>query len=318
MTEPENSQESAPPDSKLEEFEQKIDRLAESMATQTNQVLKSARIILSVGIVLAIVVAVYLGVLFNAYVDMIEPEALAETASGVALGALPTMQETLETSLRDAAPGMVKQAKDTLIENIPKIREALEDKMDVVADGMIDKLDEALDPMVDEVLKGSKEDIEEMLKDLDDEEMAIQLGMKLKDELAKQFAEQVDTDLDEFLVAMEAIEKKLVLLHTKKELSPEEAFEKELITTWAIFLSQSMKESLEKPLEGETKAGEPEAAKAEPAEPAEAKPAAPPTKEKPKETPAAAKVEEKPEVAPAAKPAKGADTKAPVRSVSVR
>lgn len=248
MTEQEKPQDAPPAAMQtLEQLEQKVDQLAESMHMQARQLKKGARVILLAGFVLVTVIVIYLGLIFKIYEEITRPEALAEMAQGRALETLPVLSKTLEDALRDAAPQIAEDAKRKTIAALPKIREEIENQMDAAADKLVDRLDASLDPILDEALKQTKGDIEEMINDLENEDMALELGKKLKEALAEKLAVEVDTDLDKFLRTMAAIEKKLVSLQTKEELTPEEAFEKELITTWAIFLSEAMRESLEMP-----------------------------------------------------------------------
>jgi len=112
----------------------------------------------------------------------------------------------------------------------------------------VHKLDEDLDALLDETLKQTKDEIRKILPDLQDEARAVEVGKILKEALAEKMAVEVDVDLDKFLDIMNTIDKKLNKLLTKKDLSPEEQFEKELITTWAIFISEAMRESLAAPV----------------------------------------------------------------------
>lgn len=237
--------EQAASDAMLDDFERRVDALSGAMAAQVAHVKKSTRRIQVFGFILVIAILAYLRIVFNAYAEIVTPETLAEMAQGRALDTLPLLSRTLEDALRKEAPSIAEQAKDLVIESLPKIREGMEKQMDAVADHLVDRLETNLDPMVESALTENKAEIDEMLKDLEDEDVALEVGKKLKIALAEKLAAEADTELDEFLLAMKAVETKLERLHSAKDLTPEEAFEKELIATWAIFLSEAMRESVE-------------------------------------------------------------------------
>ncbi len=245
MTDQESTPAASPaPDDKLAQVEQHVDRLASEMAAQIDGLTKSTRTTLWTGFVLVIVVVVYLKLIFNQVEELATPSSLAEVAEGQALQMIPQLSKNLETALRRAAPEVAREAGKTTIEALPHIREGILQHMEAAADKAVEKLDSNLDPLVDSMLRENHDEIKAFLPDLENKQRAVELGRRMKIELEKKFAAEVDTDLDKLTKTLDAINKKLEYLLTHDKLTPEEEFEKDLITTWAIFLSESLHESL--------------------------------------------------------------------------
>jgi len=90
------------------------------------EVQKANRWTRNVSIVFVLIVGVYLG-WANAQVNvLLDPEGLADAATGVAVDSIPEASATLKATLIDGAPLLAGQASEAVVSLIPMYREQLE------------------------------------------------------------------------------------------------------------------------------------------------------------------------------------------------
>jgi len=138
---------------------------AELVAVRT-QAVKSKRMV----VILAGVVLVYLGWAGTQVNKLLDPQGLAEAATGLAIDAIPGAGRDLRGLVVDGAPDLARAGTQALMDLIPAYREVLE---------------EELSPVIDEVCAVLAQSVVQSM---------IKSGTKVKGEMAQQAALQAGAD----------------------------------------------------------------------------------------------------------------------------
>ena len=138
---------------------------------------------------------------------------------------------------------MAKSVVKSAIEGVPTLRKELQKATQEQIDKAVGEITNNLDILISQVIQENKEDIREAIRSLDDPERVAQLQAGIEGSMRKLVEEDFRRELQEYMRLMATIQKKLRRLREASNLTPEEQFEKEVLTTFAIFLRQSMRES---------------------------------------------------------------------------
>ncbi len=98
---------------------------------------------IKIGGILVAVVAGYLLWVSSAIGTLLDPEGLAQAASGVAITAVPEAAKDLRVLVIDGAPDLVRMGSDQLVGMIPHYRQVLQAEIDPVLDQVSSVLAEA-------------------------------------------------------------------------------------------------------------------------------------------------------------------------------
>lgn len=225
----------------------------EQIATEINKLVrervakldKSFKITLIAGAIIAVVIVIYLSVLYSNFKSVIEAENLADFVSSEISSRIPDVGNKIEDHLKQEAPRIVGAVKDLVIKDgLPIIRNVLQEQIVDFSKDFIGTAPQLLnEELYSSVVRYNKAGILEALAKegaMDDPAYLASLERKFAAELdknlKKESKDQVSTDLQESLKAVSNITQQLKRLSEKKGLSRAEALMKELITSWWTIL----------------------------------------------------------------------------------
>ncbi|HOX37431.1 MAG TPA: hypothetical protein PL033_05515 [Candidatus Brocadiia bacterium] len=228
----------------LKNLEKSVQDVGARVDGMLSAVTSSNRTVILLGVVAFVVVFGYLHWLFRNYQQKVfNPKWIASTADEIAQAQLPALAGELEERLKEAAPDVAKSVVKNAIEGVPVLRQELQKATEEQLDKAVGQIMNDLDAMISQVIEEHKADIREAVKSLDDPEKTKKLQADIEASMRKLIEEDFRQELTEYLRIMKALQKKLRRLRESEKLNPEEQFEKEALTTFAIFLRQSMVES---------------------------------------------------------------------------
>jgi len=232
---------------------QDVQRAADGLASRLEglvaEVQRSNRTTIIVGIILAVVIALYMHLLIvnrlEKYIK--EPDTIAALIRTSAQQQIPELINELRTSLRSNAQQYVADGRKALMTQVPKFRKNLEKRVvNGAAKEMRAVLQGGLDKIVDDMIKNQKDKLDPLIaKAADDEGVSI-----LTDEFEKLFEEglgeplKARLDKGKYVKRMKDMAAYLRRLRTAKDLRPKEEYEKELLTEAVATLARIMKKTV--------------------------------------------------------------------------
>ena len=219
------------------------------LSRELARIVRGTRIMLVVGIVLAIVIAVYLHWILGELGSMIaEPDTMAIAVRRQVEQQIPEVVTELERSLSENAPNMVADARATLMRRLPELNREAQARLAVyIAEQVAAKLGAELDKMTEDIIRDNKKEIDALI----DKSLEEGGAAKLKAEFEKLFAdaigESLDAALEETNTRLARHRDHLHRLRTAEELNPWEKEEKELVMSWVILVAQALEDAADLP-----------------------------------------------------------------------
>jgi len=235
---------------------QVLSEAQDELSRELARILRGTRIMFVVGIVLAAVIAVYLHWILGELGSMIaEPDTMAIAVRQQVEKQIPEVMTELEKSLSENAPGMVADARATLIQRLPEINREGQARLSAyIAEQVAGKLGAELDKMIQDIIRDNKKEMDALI----DKSLEEGGAAKLKAEFEKLFADAIGESLD---AALEETNARLTHhrdhlrhLRTAEKLTPWEEEEKELVTAWVILIANTLEETAARPGMEEPKA----------------------------------------------------------------
>jgi len=241
---------------RLDRLENSVSSLRAYLTEQVQATRRGTRSFLIIAAIVFVVIVAYLSYLFT-YINgfFSEPKMIAGLIRARAIDSLPRYASTLESELVARAPGLADDISKAVMDMIPKIRAEAQKRVARIVKDLVRELEVRMEPELDKLIKENKAILAKYITQASDEEKAKELRKEFKRTFEQALARDVDREMAKFFEAMDSIEKKLTTLITKEDLSPEETWEKEMITSWVIFVHDAMAEG-EKELLGAKEKGE--------------------------------------------------------------
>ena len=282
---------------RLNASQQKLNKLQEELNS-------SNRLTLTVGTLMLIVLAGYFAYGYREIKHLVEPETLVPFGAQILQERLPDARHALVQQVSNSAPQWAEQVSQRLRDELPHIREKLQDYFLLQSEDMLKQVTTISEDHLRKALQENKDILDTHIRELAQNEQlsdaaAEALVTALEGELKQDLKEQSET----VLLSVESLDARVQRLAQGHNLDEEEAIERRiLMLARRLQLMEADPSPIAAPVVAPLVKAEPApvaTAEAKPAEAptAEAKPAeaptaeAKPTEEKPAEAPAA---EEKP------------------------
>lgn len=271
-------------DSKLQAVESELSKISTSMA-------RSAKVTGVIGVVLMAAMLGYFIFGFSEIEDLTKPENLVALAGEVVNSSLPEIRESVQSTVKESAPDWAQAISDQAIGATPTIRESLEDHILAQTEGVISNGVNLGEAEFRKILRENKSSFEETLDELaEGEEFSEETMQIFLDAVNKELGRDMEDQAEEVLGTLIALNEKLQKLKSNSSLNKEEALERQ---TLMVIRRLQIKEqdaqvlAAKKKAEEAAKAARAEAANAElesedpDAAPAEGEAAEKPADEKP-------------------------------------
>jgi len=196
---------------------------------------RGATVLLVVGIIVVVVIVGYFGYILGYLQEKWEAKGFVELALHQATQALEQGRPQLETWVINELPGLMDQAKDSLVKHMPDARKKAEEVLSGAADDLADKIREQASDQVNDILLRHGTEIRLALEAAGDIQKSEDAKEDLKKVLEEEFEALAVRDLDpylpQYLQALEDMDKELaVVVETPVEnLTEEQRLERELI-----------------------------------------------------------------------------------------
>jgi len=270
--------------SKLRAVERELSKISSSMA-------RGAKMTAFIGMILMSAMLGYFTFGFGEIEDLTKPENLVALAGEVVNSSLPEIRESVEKTVNDSAPDWAQAISDQAIGATPTIRESLEDHILSQTEGVISNGVNLGEAEFRKILRENKSSFEDTLDDLaEGEEFSEETMQIFLEAVNKELGRDMEDQAEEVLGTLIALNEKLQKLSSNTSLNKEEALERQ---TLMVIRRLQLQEQDAQILEAKKKAAEAaataraEAAKAElesedpDAAPAEGEEAEKPADEKP-------------------------------------
>ncbi len=260
---------------RVEEIEKSVENIESQLRAQTARTQSGSRLVLVIGIILVIVSIIYFAWLSSQIKTLAEPAELADSVMAItqaqgkveeftgliedyltemapelvtrlreeALPQVPTLMQWLEARLTSQAPEHVAFLLDEMLLNMPLLRERSEALALEGVDAIADELDATIDDVVGQVLAMNKTEMQPLIEAAGAKEASAELELAFRQSLEQLIGPKLDEALRKYQGSMLLLEVRLNrLLGPEAQLSPEEKFEREVITALLVFIDDAIKE----------------------------------------------------------------------------
>lgn len=238
-------------DSKLQAVESELSKISTSMA-------RSAKVTAVIGIILMAAMLGYFTFGFSEIEDLTKPENLVALAGEVVNSSLPEIRESVQSTVKDSAPDWAQAISDQAIGATPTIRESLEDHILAQTEGVIANGVNVGEAEFRKILRENKSAFEDTLDELaEGEEFSEETMQIFVDAVNKELGRDMEDQAEEVLGTLIALNEKVQKLSSNSGLNKEEALERQ---TLMVIRRLQIKEQDAQILEAKKKAEEAAAA----------------------------------------------------------
>jgi len=188
-----------------------------------------AIITLVVGLLLAAVIAIYLGVLFSKLMPFLEPEELVNTGFGMIEPHVPELISQASAYATDAVPMLITRGKEEIIQRAPDLRGKVEEIVTEQAGKILALLGETLSEHVSDIIAQHKPDLDALLADYGNPDQQ----QKTREELEHAFEEvarkELDAHLPDWMEGLRDVHEELKVLTKAEGLTEEQRLMRELV-----------------------------------------------------------------------------------------
>lgn len=219
-----------------------------------SQLLKARRSLRMTQIFSALLVLgtlLYLGSITSTLRQSLQPTAAAEIADGLIAEKVNEQAQSLAQQTREKVPGLIAGLPDYAIKELPNYRTGLENQIETDMRTHFASASELMKGHVDEFLTTNKTEIADLLKTGQNPAATKELGAALEAEFYK-FLKEVPIDkggetgqqkIDQTLVSLQQIEKKMLHLAGNKNLTPAEKKMRRAIAIMSRNIDQHVKDN---------------------------------------------------------------------------
>lgn len=190
-----------------------------------------------VGVVLAVLITGYMIWIQRAIEQSMQPDVIADVATGAAVNMIPEIGEDVRRGLIDAAPQVARTLTGALIDAVPVMRHRLEDSIVVMTDDMAKASAEDVGGRLDQLLTGRAGAPEAALEGalaalIDDLDREVYGPATSKRKMEPDDKAGIFTSMRDSADQLRRINDRLRALANNAAPNADEAAMKRLITTW--------------------------------------------------------------------------------------
>ena len=210
-------------DSKLQTVENDLSKISTSMA-------RSAKVTGFIGVILMAAMLAYFIFGFGEIEDLTKPENLVALAGEVVNSSLPEIRESVQTTVKDQAPDWAQAISDQAIGATPTIRESLEDHILAQTEGVIANGVNLGEAEFRKILRENKSSFEDTLDELaEGEEFSEETMQIFLDAGNQELGRDMEDQAEEVLGTLIALNEKIQKLSSNSGLNKEEALERQTL-----------------------------------------------------------------------------------------
>jgi hypothetical protein len=210
-------------DSKLQAVENELSKISTSMA-------RSAKVTGVIGGILMVAMLGYFIFGFSEIEDLTKPENLVALAGEVVNSSLPEIRKSVQDTVKDSAPDWAQAISDQAIGATPTIRESLEDHILAQTEGVIANGVNLGEAEFRKILRENKSSFEDTLDDLaEGEEFSEETMQIFLDAVNKELGRDMEDQAEEVLGTLIALNEKVQKLSSNSGLNKEEALERQTL-----------------------------------------------------------------------------------------
>lgn len=210
-------------DSKLQSVENELSKISTSMA-------RSARVTGVIGVILMAAMLGYFTFGFGEIEDLTKPENLVALAGEVVNSSLPEIRKSVQDTVKTSAPDWAQAISDQAIGATPTIRESLEDHILAQTEGVIANGVNMGEAEFRKVLRENKDSFERTIDELaEGEEYSEETLQIFLEAVNKEMGRDMEDQAEEVLGTLIALNEKLQKLSSNDILNKEEALERQTL-----------------------------------------------------------------------------------------
>lgn len=210
-------------DSKLQAVENELSKISTGMA-------RSAKVTAFIGIILMAAMLGYFTFGFSEIEDLTKPENLVALAGEVVNSSLPEIRESVQSTVKDQAPDWAQAISDQAIGATPTIRESLEDHILAQTEGVIANGVNLGEAEFRKILRENKSSFEDTLDELaEGEEFSEETMQIFLEAVNKELGRDMEDQAEEVLGTLIALNEKIQKLSSNSGLNKEEALERQTL-----------------------------------------------------------------------------------------
>jgi hypothetical protein len=219
-----------------------------TMRERVEKLNKSFKTTIIVGCAIAVIVIIYMSILYSNFVDTIKPESIADVVAMEISNRIPEVSREMERQLKDQAPKVVQSVSGLVVDQtLPLLRELLEEQVTKFSEDFIQQAPSVLnDEVYAEMVKYNRANIQNAISTegaLDDPKFVAEFEKKMIEQMEKglksESKDQVTAEMQQSLGALKSILTQLQQLSAKKNLSEHEKLTKQLLTSWWTVLGNN-------------------------------------------------------------------------------
>jgi hypothetical protein len=224
---------------------QEINRETRARVDKLN---KSFKTTIIVGVAIAVIVIIYMSVLYSNFSDSLKAENLADFVAVEVSNRIPEVSREMEMQLKNKAPRVVKSVSTFVVdESIPLLRKLLEEQVTSFSEEFIKTAPNVLnDEVYSEMVRYSRSNLQEAITTqdaMDNPKFVAALEKKLIAQMEKglkgESKDQVTKEMQQSLGSLKNILTQLKQLSNKQNLSQGEKLTKQLLSSWWTMLANN-------------------------------------------------------------------------------
>lgn len=210
-------------DSKLQAVENELSKISSGMA-------RGAWVTGIIGVILVAAMIWYFRFGFGKVAELLEPDQIVSLI-GVQVGdSLPEIRKSVQSTVKDQAPDWAQAISDQAIGATPTIRESLEDHILAQTEGVIANGVNLGEAEFCKILRENKTSFEDTLDELaEGEEFSEETMQIFLDAVNKELGRDMEDQAEEVLGTLIALNEKIQKLSSNSELNKEEALERQTL-----------------------------------------------------------------------------------------
>lgn len=210
-------------DSKLRAVERELSKISSSMA-------RGAKITAFIGVILVVAMIWYFRFGFGKVAELLEPDQIVSLI-GVQVGdSLPEIRKSVQSTVKDQAPNWAQAISDQAIGATPTIRESLEDHILSQTEGVISNGVNLGETEFRKILRENKSSFEDTLDELaEGEEFSEETMQIFLEAVNQELGRDMEDQAEEVLGTLIALNEKLQKLSSNTSLNKEEALERQTL-----------------------------------------------------------------------------------------
>lgn len=219
----------------------KIQAMIKEYDRRIEKVNKQKLLLLSISISFIVILGAYLCFAYVQFRKLTAPTNLVGMGYDSAMEMLPQAIGKIETYLIESAPAFVDNAFDSLLKQLPAVRKATQERIDLLIDGLLRTLEDSFSTCLKSIIGSYREDILS-IADVKDKQQVYILAARMENDLRGRFDAETNAVINKFATKLENIDKELDMLVSTPavHLTHEQALERRFLELWMQIVEERL------------------------------------------------------------------------------